>query len=199
MGPFRLSDLVGGDIGLHVGANFMTSFPDRVTKSSLIPLMNEAKRLGEKTGKGFYAFDKSRKASPDAQGIAGVVEASRKAAAGAGIRAPPKFSPSDREIIEAIFFPVVNEACRVVDEGIVDKAADLDVASVMAMGFPAYRGGIVFWADSVGAAYICKRLKELEAAVPAAAGFFRPCAYLQKCAAEGRKLGGGGASAAAKM
>ena len=50
---------------------------------------------------------------------------------------PPKFSPQD--IIEFIFFPVVNEGCRVVAEGIVDKAADLDIATVLSMGFPAYR------------------------------------------------------------
>ena len=54
MGPFRLNDLVGSDIGLHVGANFVEAFPERVYASQLIPLLNEAKRLGEKTGAGFY-------------------------------------------------------------------------------------------------------------------------------------------------
>ena len=54
MGPFRLSDLVGGDIGVHVGKNFIDSFPERTVVSTLLPRMMEAKRLGEKTGKGFY-------------------------------------------------------------------------------------------------------------------------------------------------
>ena len=54
----RLSDLVGADIGLHVGANFHQSFPDRVYQARIIQLMNEHKRLGEKTGSGFYKFDK---------------------------------------------------------------------------------------------------------------------------------------------
>ena len=54
----RLSDLVGADIGLHVGANFHQSFPDRVYQARIIQLMNEQKRLGEKTGSGFYKFDK---------------------------------------------------------------------------------------------------------------------------------------------
>lgn len=54
MGPFRLSDLVGSDIGLHVGKNFVDSFPERVYVSRIFPLMVEAKRLGEKSGAGFY-------------------------------------------------------------------------------------------------------------------------------------------------
>ena len=54
MGPFRLNDLVGSDIGLHVGKNFVEAFPERVYASHLIPLLNEAGRLGEKSGAGFY-------------------------------------------------------------------------------------------------------------------------------------------------
>jgi 3-hydroxyacyl-CoA dehydrogenase len=65
MGPMRLMDLVGGDISLHVGANFVENFADRVYTSHLIPLLNDAKRLGEKTGKGIYVYDAKRKAQPD--------------------------------------------------------------------------------------------------------------------------------------
>lgn len=54
MGPFRLSDLVGSDIGLHVGKNFVDSFPERVYVSQIFPMLVEAKRLGEKSGAGFY-------------------------------------------------------------------------------------------------------------------------------------------------
>lgn len=148
---------------------------------------------------GFYAFDKSRKASPDAA-IGPIVEASREAARAKGVRPPSdKWAPTERDIIEMVFFPVVNEGCRVIAEGIVDKAADLDVSSVMAMGFPAYRGGLIFWADSVGAGYIRKRLQEWASAFPQAAGFFKPCEYLEACANSGRRLGGDGANAAAKM
>ncbi|KAL2525627.1 Uncharacterized protein Adt_10681 [Abeliophyllum distichum] len=58
-----------------------------------------------------------------------------------------------------IFFPVVNEACRVLDEGIVVKVADLDISAVMGMGFSLYKGGILFWANSLGSKYICSRLE----------------------------------------
>jgi len=76
-----------------------------------------------------------RKASAD-KDLAPIVEESRKKA-GLFKGQPPKLSPE--EIIQFIFFPVVNEGCRVIDEGIVDKPSDLDVATVMSMGFPAYR------------------------------------------------------------
>jgi enoyl-CoA hydratase/3-hydroxyacyl-CoA dehydrogenase len=84
-------------------------------------------------------FDAKRRASPD-PAVQPLLEQSVKSAGLLGKLfggKPPKMSP--QEIIEFIFFPVVNEGCRVVAEGIVDKAADLDVATVMAMGFPPYR------------------------------------------------------------
>lgn len=96
-----------------------------------------------------------------------------------------------QDIINFIFFPVVNEGCRVVKEKIVDKASDLDVASVMAMGFPAARGGLIFWGDFVGAKQICSELNKFAAALPSVAGFFEPCDYLKQCAASGCKLADG--------
>lgn len=104
---------------------------------------------------------------------------------------PPRFSPQD--VVEFIFFPVINEACRVIEEGIVDKPADLDVATVMAMGFPPYRGGLVFWGDLVGAGHIVKRLEQWEAQMQGKGlgGFFKPCAYLKRAAVEGTKLSAG--------
>lgn len=68
---------MGADIGLHVGKNFLDSFPERTYPAHLIVKLNEAKRLGEKTGSGFYAYDARRKAKPDPS-LAPIVEASRK-------------------------------------------------------------------------------------------------------------------------
>ena len=110
-----------------------------------------------------------------------------------------------------MFFPVVNEACRVFAEGIAVKASDLDIASVMGMGFPPcrsvclcikklfrkfydltllifvlyIRGGIMFWADSLGSKYICSRLEEWSTAY---GEFFKPCAFLAERAAKGAPL-----------
>lgn len=199
MGPFRLSDLVGADVGLHVGKNFLDSFPERCYPARIIVMLNERKRLGEKTGAGFYKYDARRKSSPDAD-LAPIVEESRNASGLSKVTGgqPPKMSVQD--IVEFIFFPVVNEGCRVIDEGIVDKPADLDVATVMAMGFPAPRGGLIFWADLVGADRIVKRLKEWEQQFGGVGlgGFFKPCEYLERAARGGLKLEGG-KGAASKM
>lgn len=79
-----------------------------------------------------------------------------------GLRAEWKM----QDIVEFIFFPVINEGCRVVEERIVDKPSDLDVAAVLGMGFPPYRGGLIKFADLVGAKHIVARLKVRVCTVP---------------------------------
>ena len=116
MGPFRLSDLVGADVGLHVGKNFLDSFPERCYPARVIALLNEHKRLGEKTGAGFYKYDAKRKAAPDAS-LAAIVEESRKLAGLEKVTEGQVPKMSAQDIVEFIFFPVINEGCRVIDEG----------------------------------------------------------------------------------
>ncbi|KAL2506885.1 Peroxisomal fatty acid beta-oxidation multifunctional protein MFP2 [Abeliophyllum distichum] len=182
MGPFRLCDLVGFGVAIATGSQFVLNFPERTYKSMLIPLMQEDKRAGETTRKGFYAYDEKRKANPDPE-IKKYVEKAREIS---GVTIDPKLTKlSDKDIVEMIFFPVVNEACRVLDEGIAVKAADLDISAVMGMGFPPYRGGIIFWADSLGSKYICSRLEEWSNLY---GGFFKPCSYLAQRAAKGAPL-----------
>ncbi|PIA44345.1 hypothetical protein AQUCO_01700147v1 [Aquilegia coerulea] len=182
MGPFRLVDLVGFGVAIATGTQFVENFPERSYKSMLVPLMQEDKRAGEATRKGFYVYDSKRKASPDPE-IKKYIERARSIS---GMKVDPKLSKlSSKDIVEMIFFPVVNEACRVLAEGIVVKASDLDIASVMGMGFPPYRGGITFWADSLGSKYICSRLEEWSKAY---GDFFKPCAYLAERAAKGASL-----------
>ncbi|XP_042518036.1 peroxisomal fatty acid beta-oxidation multifunctional protein MFP2 [Macadamia integrifolia] len=182
MGPFRLVDLVGFGVAIATGTQFVENFPERSYKSLLIPLMQEDKRLGENTRKGFYVYDNKRKATPDPE-IKKYIEKARSIS---GVTVDPKLTKlSDKDIVEMSFFPVVNEACRVLDEGIAVKASDLDIAGVMGMGFPPYRGGIMFWADSLGSKYICSRLEEWSKMY---GEFFKPCAYLAERAAKGAPL-----------
>ncbi|KAH6554953.1 hypothetical protein KP509_1Z294000 [Ceratopteris richardii] len=182
MGPFRLADLVGFEVGVASGMTYLEAFPDRVYKSMLFPLLMEDKRLGEKTRKGFYIYDERRKAKPDPE-VRKYLEKSRSLS---GIMQNNKpIQLSDEQVIEVIFFPVINEACRVLEEGVVSKASDLDIASIMGMGFPPYRGGIVFWADLIGAKHIASRLNELYRSY---GNFFKPCAWLEHCAATGQPL-----------
>ncbi|XP_057430072.1 peroxisomal fatty acid beta-oxidation multifunctional protein MFP2-like [Lotus japonicus] len=182
MGPFRLVDLVGFGVGIATAMQFIENFPERTYKSLLIPLMQEDKRAGETTRKGFYLYDDRRKARPDPE-LKNYIE---KARGISGVTVDPKLVKlAEKDIIEMIFFPVVNEACRVLDEGIAVKAADLDISAVMGMGFPPYRGGIIFWADSLGSKYIYSRLDEWSKQY---GEFFKPCPYLAARAAKGIPL-----------
>ncbi|KAJ0859929.1 putative isomerase, 3-hydroxyacyl-CoA dehydrogenase, Enoyl-CoA hydratase [Helianthus annuus] len=210
MGPFRLCDHVGFVVAVASGTQFVYSFPERTYKSMLIPLMQEDKRAGETTRKGFYLYNDKCKASPDRE----IKKYIKKAREISGISVEPELRKlSDNDIIEMVFFPVVNEACRVYAEGIAVKAADLDIAGVMGMGFPpyrfhvfpqqfylelynkiiilrfnirfVYRGGIMFWGDSVGSKYIYERLNEWSKLY---GDFFKPCDYLAQRAALGAPL-----------
>lgn len=182
MGPFRLCDLVGFGVVAATGGQYIINFPERTYKSMIIPLMQEDKRAGKSTRKGFYVYNDKRKASPDPE-IKKYIEKARELS---GVSVDPKLAKlSDKDIIEMIFFPVVNEACRVYAEGIAVKAADLDIAGVMGMGFPPYRGGVMFWADTVGSKYIYGRLEEWSKTY---GGFFKPCAHLAERAAVGAPL-----------
>ncbi|RWW00070.1 hypothetical protein GW17_00036984, partial [Ensete ventricosum] len=149
--PRRFADLVGFGVAVATGMQYLQSFPERVYKSMLMSIMIEDKRTvgihlwfhsvtGEATRMGFYKYDNKRKASPDPE-LMKYIEKSRNMA---GVTPNPEvLSPllmklPDKDIVEMVFFPVVNEACRVLDEGIAVKASDLDIASIMGMGFPPY-------------------------------------------------------------
>ncbi|KAK9671744.1 hypothetical protein RND81_12G051400 [Saponaria officinalis] len=185
MGPFRLIDLVGFEVGVATAMQYIEHFPGRTYKSMVIPLMQEDKRAGEATRKGFYLYDDKRKASPDPE-LNKYIEKARELS---GTSVDPKLANlPEKDIVEMVFFPVVNEACRVLAEGIVVKAADLDIAAIMGMGFPPYRGGILFWADMLGSKYINSRLEEWSKVY---GEFFKPCAYMAEKAAKGAPLSSG--------
>lgn len=185
MGPFRLADLVGFGVAIATAMQYLEHFPDRTYKSMIVPLLQEDKRAGESSGRGFYLYDGRRKASPDPE-IKKFIEKARDIS---GVSVDAKLANlPEKDIVEMLFFPVVNEACRVLSEGIAVKAADLDVAAVMGMGFPPYRGGIMFWADLLGSKYVYSRLEEWSKLY---GGFFKPCAYMAEKAATGAPLSSG--------
>ncbi|AQK85259.1 peroxisomal fatty acid beta-oxidation multifunctional protein MFP2 isoform X1 [Zea mays] len=182
MGPFRLADLVGFGVAIATRKQYYQSYPERSYKSMLLQILVEDNRTGESSCKGFYVYDDKRKASRDPD-FGKYIEKSRNMA---GVMQDPKLMKlTDNDIVEMIFFPVVNEACRVLDEGIALKASDLDVASIMGMGFPSYRGGVMFWADSLGAKYVYDKL---DAWSKDYGEFFRPCEYLAVRARQGASL-----------
>ncbi|RDX61094.1 hypothetical protein CR513_60704, partial [Mucuna pruriens] len=104
MGPFRLADLVGFGVAIATGMEFIQNFPERTYKSMLIPLLQEDKRAGETTHKGFYLYDDKRKASPDPE-LKNYIEKARSIS---GVSVDPKIVKlQEKDIIEMIFFPVV--------------------------------------------------------------------------------------------
>ncbi|KAL1067726.1 hypothetical protein V6Z11_D12G149900 [Gossypium hirsutum] len=158
MGPFRMMDFDGFDVA---------------SAMKLIFVMQEDIQADETTRKGFYIYDGESKFTPNPD----IKMYVNKARSISGLSIDYELMQlSDEEIVEMILFPVVNEACCVLEDKIVVKASDLDVASVTGMGFPEYRGGIIFWADTLGPKYICSKLEKWSKTY----GPFKPCAYLEE-------------------
>ncbi len=135
MGPFRMSDLAGLDIGWQAETS---------TSSTLREVLCERGRRGQKTGKGYYVYDAAtRAAAPDPE----VEELVAEFSAQQGIE---RREVSDQEILERCLYPMVNEGARILEEGIAQRASDIDVIWVNGYGWPVYRGGPMFWADQVG-------------------------------------------------
>ena len=154
MGPIELYDMIGLDTAFYAGLVLSAAYGDRIEASPLIPAFVKAGRLGRKTGAGFYRFQGT---GPKARIIGSDAETAR-------IVARYALSPretSDRTIADRLFLPMLLEALRVLDEGIVRDGRDVDLAVIHALGFPPFRGGLFAWADSLGAAEIVRRLEPL--------------------------------------
>ncbi|KAK1265848.1 Peroxisomal fatty acid beta-oxidation multifunctional protein [Acorus gramineus] len=182
MGPFQLQDVAGYGVAVAVRKMFSTAFSGRTFDSPLVDLMVANGRQGKANGKGYYIFEKGSKPKPDPSVQPIIQECIRLTNVMPGGK---PVTLSDQEILEMVLFPVVNEACRVLDEGVVVRASDLDIACILGMSFPSYRGGIVFWADLVGPQYIYESLKKWEQAY---GGFFKPSRYLEERANKGIPL-----------
>ncbi|MBN8605672.1 MAG: enoyl-CoA hydratase/isomerase family protein [Caulobacterales bacterium] len=142
MGPFQMSDLAGLDIGWSA----------ETSKSSTIrEVLCERGRRGQKTGKGFYDYDENRKASPSPE----VEEIIAEFIAKSGSNQRPV---SDEEILERLLYPMVNEGAKILDEKIAQRASDIDIVWLNGYGWPAYTGGPMFWADTVGLDKIAESL-----------------------------------------
>jgi enoyl-CoA hydratase/3-hydroxyacyl-CoA dehydrogenase len=179
MGPCRMGDLAGLDVSVFAGKILDGAYPDRAYRSELRSILVEAGRLGEKTGRGHYRYE-AGKALEDPE-LLPFVERARQARGN-----PQPIELTDQEIVEMTMFGVVNESCRALDEGVVVRASDIDVAVILGMGFPAYRGGPMKWADGIGAERVHAALRGWHEHFGEAV--FRPSELLVSCAREGRSL-----------
>ncbi|MEI6240992.1 MAG: 3-hydroxyacyl-CoA dehydrogenase NAD-binding domain-containing protein [Planctomycetia bacterium] len=155
MGPLELYDMIGLDTAFYAGLVLDDAYGDRIEASPVIPALVKSGRLGRKTGAGFYVYDanagqQAKPTRPD-EGVPALVAA----------YALPARETTDRMIADRLLLPVVLEATRVLDEEIVRDGRDIDLAVIHALGFPAFRGGVLAWADSLGAAEIVRRLEPL--------------------------------------
>ena len=143
MGPFAVGDLSGLDIG-YAGRRRRAAENPNYRKLPISDRIVEMGRHGQKTGAGWYRYEKGdRTPHPDPE-VARVI---REVAAGMGVK---QREFTDEEILRRLLFSSVNEACKILEEGIAYRASDIDVMWLQGFGFPRYRGGLMFWADGVG-------------------------------------------------
>ncbi|KAG9130811.1 hypothetical protein Leryth_021984 [Lithospermum erythrorhizon] len=171
-GPFRMIDLLGLGISAAQITQFVECFPGRSYNSILIPIMQENGCEGESNRKGFYVYDDQLQATANKM-ISVYIRRVRNRCDEVESRMM-KFSAE--EISEMVLFPVVNETYRIIGDGVSIRDSDLDVAS-LGMGFPAYRGGVVYWSNVLGHEYICSKLLAWS---KMHSNFFEPCPYFAK-------------------
>jgi 3-hydroxyacyl-CoA dehydrogenase len=183
MGPFRMGDLAGNDIGWAIRKRRYQEKPD-MKYSKTADLLCEKGRFGQKTGAGWYDYvPGKRNAIPNAE-VVQMIEDHRKAL---GIT-PRKIS--DEEIVQRLVFSLVNEAAHILEEGIANKASDIDVVYIFGYGFPVHRGGPLQYADQVGLFNVVQAMKRFAKNPLDDAKFWEPAPLLQRLVAEGQTFNG---------
>lgn len=142
MGPLAVADLSGLDVFWRISQEF----PSAAGAGQAIEQLYRAGRYGQKTGSGFYRYDENRKPAPDPSVLKLIQKGNR--------------AISDEEIVERCIYALINEGAKVLEEGIALRALDIDVIYLTGYGFPAYRGGPMFYADTVGLKKIHDRVVE---------------------------------------
>jgi 3-hydroxyacyl-CoA dehydrogenase len=176
MGIFAVDDMAGIDVACRVRQE-LKHFADPGERRPLVQdRLFELGRLGQKAGRGWYLYDEARRPSPDPE----VVDLIRRSAAAAGI-AQRSFTAD--EIVERTILALVNEGARVLEEGFAQRASDIDVIYVNGYGFPAWRGGPMFYADTVGLSQVYDRIRAFHEAFGAR---WEPAPLLASLARSGR-------------
>ncbi len=146
MGPFQMADLAGVDIGWHRDPNRIENIRDALCAID---------RWGQKKGAGFYDYDEKRRPSPSPVVQKIIEDFAQK-------QGVERRQISGEEIVERTLYTMVNEGAKILEEGIAQRASDIDVVWVYGYGWPVYRGGPMFWADTVGPDKIVEGLKRQE-------------------------------------
>ena len=153
MGPLATGDLAGLDVGWRIRKEYRHLEKPGLRQAFAADRLCELGRYGQKTGAGWYKYDENRRPTPDPE----VAEMVRKWSAEAGI---PQRQISPEEIVDRCIYALVNEGARILEEGIALRAVDLDIIYLNGYAFPAYRGGPMWYADTVGLKKVYDRVAE---------------------------------------
>jgi len=179
MGPFRMGDLAGNDIGWAIRKRRYVEKP-HMKYSKTADLLCEMGRFGQKVGKGWYDYQAGKRDAIPNKEVEDMVVKHRAAM---GIT-PRKIS--DEEIVQRLVFSLVNEAALILEDGIASKASDIDMVYITGYGFPIYRGGPMLYADQVGLFNVVQAMHRFAANPLDDAEFWKPAPLLAKLAAEGK-------------
>jgi len=181
MGPFRVGDLAGLDVGWYIRKRQAATRPAHLRYSKVADQVCELGRFGQKTGAGWYRYEAgNRNPIPDPIVEDLIVKASKDA----GIK---RRQITNQEILERCIYALVNEGAEILEEGIALRASDIDVVYVHGYGFPRYRGGPMFYADMVGLDKVLESVKRFHAAH---GEYWKPAPLLERLATEGKKFNG---------
>lgn len=170
MGPLAVGDLAGLDVGWRIRKEIRHLEVPGARYPFAEDMLAERGRFGQKTGAGWYKYDEQRRPVPDSEVQAMVAEQAKKA----GI---PQRTIGAEEIVERTVYALINEGARILEEGIALRAVDIDIIYLQGYGFPAHRGGPMWYADTVGVKKVYGRILEFG---------WQPAPLLARLAAEGK-------------
>jgi 3-hydroxyacyl-CoA dehydrogenase len=156
MGPLAMDDLAGLDVTHHIRREAKHLEKEGVRRPLLPDLLYQMGRYGQKTGKGWSRYDEQRRPHADPE-VAALIEATARTA---GIK---RHEISNEEIVERCVYALINEGAKVLEEGIALRAVDIDIVYIFGYGFPAWRGGPMFYANTIGLKKICDRIERFKA------------------------------------
>ncbi|MFT6599918.1 MAG: 3-hydroxyacyl-CoA dehydrogenase [Alloalcanivorax sp.] len=178
MGPFAMSDLAGMDVGYRIREEVRKEDPDNAPPRNWTDDLVEQGRLGQKTQAGVFDYKDGDRTPVPSSEVDALIAKFREEN---GIQSR---DISDQEILERCMYIMVNEGAKILEEGIAARPLDVDVIWIYGYGFPVYRGGVLFWADSVGLKTIYDKVSQIHQET--GSDTWKPAALLEKLAKEGK-------------
>ena len=183
MGPFRMSDLAGNDVGWYIRKRRYIEKPN-VVYSKIADRLCEVGRFGQKAGLGWYRYEAGRRDAIPDPAVDEMIAAYRKELD------ITQRKIADDEIVERCVLALVNEGARILEDGIAQRASDIDMVYLTGYGFPLYRGGPMLYADMLGLYNVVRSMARLATNAHADPAFWQPAPLLAKLAAEGKTFNG---------